>query len=228
MPVGIIRQDHPVQKRQSSAIAFAPSPDILYNNGVSDFDHLQRSFFARPALVVARELLGARLVRLENEQRLAGLITETEAYSGEDDLGCHCRAGRTPRTSVMYGPPGHAYVYFTYGMHWCLNFVVEQDGFPAAVLLRAIQPIEGLEVIAGRRANLPPAHWTDGPARLTKALNIDKAFNGADLCAASASLFIENGLSIPDSQVKITPRIGLNNVPEPWKSIPWRFQVASH
>lgn len=228
MPVGIIRQDRPVQKRQSSTIAFASRPDILYNNGVPVPDRLPRSFFARPALVVARELLGARLVRLENGQRLAGLITETEAYSGEDDLGCHCRAGRTPRTSVMYGPPGHAYVYFTYGMHWCLNFVVEQDGFPAAVLLRAIQPIEGLEVIASRRANLPPAHWTDGPARLTKALNIDKAFNSADLCAASASLFIETGLSIPDSQVKITPRIGLNNVPEPWKSIPWRFQVASH
>jgi DNA-3-methyladenine glycosylase len=195
---------------------------------VPESDRLPRSFFARPALVVARDLLGARLVRLENGQRLAGLITETEAYSGENDLGCHCRAGRTPRTAVMYGPPGHAYVYFTYGMHWCLNFVVEQDGFPAAVLLRAIQPIEGLEVIADRRAKLPPVHWTDGPARLTRALNIDKAFNGADLCTASASLFIESGLSIPDSQVKITSRIGLKNVPEPWKSIPWRFLVASH
>ena len=85
-----------------------------------------------PALVVARQLLGMRLVRIDAGQRLAGYITETEAYSGEDDLGCHCKAGRTPRTQVMYGLPGHAYVYFTYGMHWCLNIVVEKDGIPCS------------------------------------------------------------------------------------------------
>ena len=93
---------------------------------------LPRSFYARPALSLARELIGTRLVRIDNGQRLSGLIIETEAYSGEDDLGCHCKAGRTQRTAVMYGPPGHAYVYFTYGMHWCLNFVVEEEVFVAA------------------------------------------------------------------------------------------------
>lgn len=186
---------------------------------------ISRDFYARPALVAARELLGMRLVRIENGRLLAGYITETEAYSGEDDLGCHCRAGRTPRTQVMYGPPGHAYVYFTYGMHWCLNFVVEPEGYPAAVLIRAIFPTEGLEVIASRRVGIPPAHWTDGPAKLTQALDIDKAFDGADLCAQDAQLFIEPGIPIHDSQLAITPRIGLRNVPEPWKSIPWRFQL---
>jgi DNA-3-methyladenine glycosylase len=89
---------------------------------------LQRQFYSRPALTVARELLGTCLVRLEAGERTAGIITETEAYIGEEDLGCHASAGFTPRTQVMYGPPGHAYVYFTYGMHWMLNFVVEAEG----------------------------------------------------------------------------------------------------
>jgi DNA-3-methyladenine glycosylase len=100
---------------------------------------LTHEFYNRPTLTVARELLGARLVRLLDGVRLAGVITETEAYVGEADLGCHAKAGRTPRTTVMYGPPGRAYVYFTYGMHWLLNAVTEAEGFPAAVLIRADQ-----------------------------------------------------------------------------------------
>jgi DNA-3-methyladenine glycosylase len=189
-------------------------------------DCLPRAYFDRPALTVARDLLGTRLVRLENGRRLSGVIVETEAYSGEDDLGCHAKAGRTPRTEVMYGPPGHAYVYFTYGMHWCLNFVVQPAGYPAAVLIRAIEPLEGLDVIAARREGVPRAHWTDGPAKLTKALNIAKAFNGEDLCGSGVQLFVTPGVHFLDSQISVTPRIGLKNVPEPWKSILWRFQVA--
>ena len=187
--------------------------------------HLPRSFFAQPTLSVARQLLGMRLVRLEEERRLSGYITEVEAYRGEEDLGCHARVGRTPRTQVMYGPPGHAYVYFTYGMHWCLNFVTEEEGFPAAVLLRGLFPTEGLDLIASRRKNQPPALWTDGPAKICQALNIDGRLNGTDLCAPDAMLFVETGLSIPDSSVTISPRVGLYTVPEPWKSIPWRFSV---
>jgi DNA-3-methyladenine glycosylase len=190
-------------------------------------EYLPRQFFARPALAVARDLLGTCLVRIEDGQRLSGLITETEAYSGEDDQGCHCRAGRTPRTQVMYGPPGHAYVYFTYGMHWCLNFVVDLEGSPAAVLIRAIEPVEGLEVIAARRSSTSRNQWTNGPAKLTKALNIARAFNGADLCTPDALLFVEPSLPIMDAQVITSPRVGLNNVPEPWKSIPWRFRLAA-
>jgi len=184
-----------------------------------------RSFYNRPALQVARDLLGTRLVRVDQGRRIAGIILETEAYRGEQDLGCHCRAGRTPRTQVMYGPPGHAYVYFTYGMHWMLNFVVEEADFPAAILIRAIQPVEGENLIAGRRGSQPRSRWTDGPAKICQALDIDKRFNGADLCAPQADLFVEKGQSIPEARVTAGPRVGLNTVPEPWKSIPWRFLV---
>ena len=110
------------------------------------------NFYNRPTLTVARELIGARLVRILNGKKLVGLITETEAYISEKDLACHAKAGRTPRTAVMYGPPGHAYIYFTYGNHWMLNVVTEREGFPAAVLIRAVQPIEGEEIMLRRRS----------------------------------------------------------------------------
>lgn len=188
-------------------------------------DRLPRQFYDRPTLTVARQLLGTRLVRIEDGQRFSGIITETEAYIGESDLGCHAHVGRTQRTQVMYGPPGHTYVYFTYGMHWCLNFVTEQEGFPAAVLIRAIYPLEGLEVIAARRAPQPQPLWANGPAKVTKALNIYRPHNGLDLCDPGAEIFVEYGKSVPDESVTISPRVGLNTVPEPWKSMPWRFRV---
>src|SRR5262245_63531814 len=111
---------------------------------------LPRDFYDRPTLKVARELIGARLVRILDGVKLVGLITETEAYISGKDLACHAKAGLTPRTRVMFGEPGHAYVYFTYGNHWMLNVVTEKEGFPAAVLIRAIQPIEGIEVMLKR------------------------------------------------------------------------------
>lgn len=189
-------------------------------------EQLSRDFFARSTIQVARDLLGKRLVRLENGRRLAGLIVETEAYCGEMDLGCHARAGLTPRTRVMYGPPGHAYIYFTYGMHWLLNFVTEAEGFPAAVLIRAILPTEGLDLIAGRRDGQPPSRWTDGPAKICQAFGLDGRLNGADVCDPQAELFVESGEAISASAVTTGPRVGLNSVPEPWKSIPWRFFVT--
>jgi DNA-3-methyladenine glycosylase len=192
-----------------------------------EFNRLGREFFARYTVQVARELLGKRLVRLDGGEQLAGLLVETEAYVGEEDRGCHARAGLTPRTRVMYGLPGYAYVYFTYGMHWMLNFVTEREGFPAAVLIRAIQPTEGLAVIAARRDGRPPSQWTDGPAKLCQALGIDGALHGTDLCVPVAELYVEGGESIPDEAVTIGPRVGLTNVPEPWKSIPWRFRVKT-
>jgi len=187
---------------------------------------LQRNFYQRPALDVARDLLGCRLVRVQSGQRLAGIILETEAYQGEDDLGSHASAGKTPRTFVMYGPPGHAYVYFTYGMHWLLNTVTGDDGAPAAVLIRAIHPVEGQELMAENRPYL--AHkrgWTDGPAKLTQALAVDGSFNTLDLCSQESQLWIEAGKPIPYETIQRSGRIGLNAVPEPWRSIPWRFYV---
>ena len=179
------------------------------------------TFYNRPTLTVARELLGARLVRILDEQRLVGEITETEAYIGESDLGCHAKAGKTARTAVMFGRAGIAYVYFTYGMHWMLNAVTETEGFPAAVLIRAIRPLEGMEIIHQRRSGRD----TKGPAKLTQALGIDGDLNGHDLTRPNPEMWIEAGQSIPDESVTISPRVGLYSVPEPWKSKPWRFLV---
>jgi DNA-3-methyladenine glycosylase len=189
------------------------------------FKRTPRSFFNRSTLQVARGLLGARLVRVEDGGRVSGLIVETEAYRGEEDQGCHAKAGRTPRTQVMYGPPGHAYVYFTYGMHWMLNFVTEEEGFPAAVLIRAILPNEGIDIIASRRNGQPRQHWTDGPAKICQALAITGEFNGVDLCSPHASIFVESGDPIADQSVTTGPRVGFNNVSEPWNSMPWRFRI---
>ncbi len=174
-------------------------------------------------MIVARQLLGKRLVRRLDGFRLAGPIVEAEAYRGEEDLACHAHVGLTKRTAVMYGPPGRAYVYFTYGMHWCLNCVTGPEGFAAAVLLRAILPEEGLEQIALRRAGRPQKDWTNGPGKLTQALAIDGSFNAANLCDPKSLLVIEEGPPVADDEVRIGPRIGLNTVPEPWKSMPWRF-----
>jgi DNA-3-methyladenine glycosylase len=121
----------------------------------------------------------------------------------------------------MYGPPGNAYVYFTYGNHWMLNAVTEREDFPAAVLIRAIQPIEGVEVMSARRNGRD----TFGPGKLTQAMGITKSENTVDLTEAGNNLWIEAGLSVPDKSVTIGPRVGLYSVPEPWKSIPWRFLV---
>lgn len=182
---------------------------------------LPRAFYERSTLQVARELLGARLVRVWNGRRQSGLIVETEAYIGESDLGCHARAGRTPRTEVMYGPAGHAYVYFTYGNHWMLNVVTLAPGIPAAVLLRAILPDEGIALMARRR------HGRDtfGPGKLTQALAITGRQNGSDLSRRGSGLWIERGRQIARSKVIRGPRVGLNTVPEPWRSKPWRFLV---
>jgi DNA-3-methyladenine glycosylase len=186
---------------------------------------LQPSFFDRDVVAAARDLLGMRLVRLLDGVRLSGIIIEAEAYRGEEDLACHARAGRTPRTVVMYGPPGRAYVYFTYGMHWMLNCVAGPEGFPAAVLVRAIQPLEGLEIIAARRAGRDPSIWCNGPGKLTLALAIDGRFNGVDLSVPSSGLWLEAGEAAPDERVVSGPRVGLGSTPEPWLSKPWRFRL---
>ena len=185
---------------------------------------LTRKFYNRPTLTVARDLIGARLVRILDGVKLVGLITETEAYISEKDLACHAKAGRTARTAVMYGQPGHAYVYFTYGNHWMLNVVTEREDFPAAVLIRAIQPIEGAEIMSARRSGRD----TFGPGKLCQALGITKSENGVDLTETTGGLWIEAGVKVPNSLVTKGPRVGLNNTPEPWLSKPWRFLVKGH
>lgn len=187
---------------------------------------LPPSFYELPVVEAARQLLGMRLVRrLDEGARLGGVIVETEAYRGEEDLACHARAGRTPRTEVMYGPPGRAYVYFTYGMHWLLNCVTGPAGYPAAVLIRAIWPDEGLEQIAARRPGRPPVEWCNGPAKLCQALEIDGRFNAADLCDPQGGLWLEYGRPAAEEQIHTGPRVGISRVAEPWRSMPWRFWI---
>ncbi|MBI5928511.1 MAG: DNA-3-methyladenine glycosylase [Chloroflexi bacterium] len=190
---------------------------------------LNRDFYTRNACVVARELLGARLVRRIDGQQVAGLIVETEAYTGVNDLASHGRLKRTPRNLPMYEKPGHAYVYLTYGMHWLLNVACEPEGHPAAVLLRAIEPIEGLDVMASRRPNRPAKEWTSGPARLTLAIGVDGKQNRVDMTGQEAGLWIEAGSPVEDAKVSTGPRIGLGKrVPEPWFSMAWRWWISDN
>lgn len=186
---------------------------------------LPASFYARGVLSVAPDLLGRLLVRIIDGVRLAGIITETEAYNGEADQACHARSGRTARNAVMYGPPGHAYVYFTYGMHWMLNVVTQPEGEPAAVLIRAVHPTEGLEQIAARRAGRPPHEWTNGPAKLCQAFAIDGSLNTADLTTSEAGLWIEEGQPISPARIRSGPRVGIAYAGEPWVSLPWRYRA---
>ncbi len=182
-------------------------------------------FFSRPAPQVAPELLGCLLVRQWQGQRLAGMIVEAEAYQGMEDQACHARVGKTARNTVMFGAPGRAYVYFTYGMHWMLNLVCESEGIPAAVLIRAIKPVEGLDAMRALRPHLADTNaWLNGPAKLTQALGITREQNGTDVCSTDGGLWVEKGASAPLEQVRLTPRIGLGATPEPWLSLPWRWE----
>lgn len=192
-------------------------------------DPFPASFYNLSALTVARELLGARLVRvLDNGVRVSGRIVETEAYTGLDDMASHGRKKRTPRNLVMYGPPGHAYVYFTYGNWWLPNVVVEPEDQPAAVLIRAVEPVEGLDEMAARRPDRPPLEWTNGPAKLALAMEIGQALNGVDMTTTANRFWIEPDEIVPDELVRTGPRIGMGKTPEPWYSMPWRWWVGGN
>jgi DNA-3-methyladenine glycosylase len=190
-----------------------------------------REFFARDTLSVARDLLGTCLVRYLDGRRLSGMIVECEAYIGEDDTACHASHGRTRRNQVMFGPPGYAYVYFTYGKHWMLNVVTESEGFPAAVLLRALQPLEGTQHMGALRQAKGRPHnereLTAGPARLTQALSITGALNGTDLVTGD-ELWLELGGSSADLDVERGPRIGIRYAAEKDRQAPWRFWVRNN
>jgi DNA-3-methyladenine glycosylase len=149
-------------------------------------------------------------------------LTEVEAYDGPDDPGSHAYRGRTPRNAVMFGPPGHVYVYFTYGMHWCMNLVCGPDGRPSAVLLRAGEVIEGESLARDRRRAARAARdLARGPARLAQALDADRSCNGLDACDPSSPLRIRSGRRVARSRVRRGPRVGLAGAPER----PWRFWV---
>jgi DNA-3-methyladenine glycosylase len=180
---------------------------------------LQRRFFERYTPYVARDLLGCLLVRTLDGQRFSGVVVETEAYRGSQDPASHAYRGRTPRNEVMFGTAGHAYVYFTMGMHYCLNVTTEPSGFPAAVLLRAIQPVEGVDAMRANRKVEDIRRLASGPGNLTKAMRIDGALNGEDLIE-SERLFLEWGKT--EGPVRVSTRVGVSV----GGSRRWRFFVG--
>lgn len=180
---------------------------------------LPRSFFARPSTVVAPELLGRVLVRtLADGTRLVGRLVEVEAYEQGDPASHSFRGRPTPRTEVMFGPPGRLYVYFTYGQHFCSNVVTGPKGFGSAVLLRAAEPLEGLEVMAGNRGLEDVRMLCSGPARLTQAFGIARAENGTDL-VRDPSLILLSGAMLAPEAIAVSTRVGVSVGGER----PWRF-----
>ncbi|MBM4042199.1 MAG: DNA-3-methyladenine glycosylase [Planctomycetes bacterium] len=181
-----------------------------------------RWFYARPALDVARDLLGMVLVRRSPEGTVAGRIVEAEAYIGIDDKASHAWRGKTARNAAMFGPPGHAYVYFIYGMHWCLNLVSDADGVPSAVLLRAAEPLDGLELMRARRPKArSDQQLANGPARLCQAFAVTGELNGADLCVPGAPLYVEDR-RLGHGPIVAAPRIGVDYAGE-WAAKPFRL-----
>ena len=173
---------------------------------------------SRPVLDVAPGLLGARL----SAGGVTVRLTEVEAYAGEADPGSHAFRGRTPRTEVMFGPAGHAYVYFTYGMHWCVNVVTGTDGAASAVLLRAGEVVDGLDVALGRRPGVRERDLCRGPARLCKTLAISGEHLGVDLLDPSSPVRLSHGSPVDPALVRTGPRVG---VAGDGAVAPWRFWV---
>lgn len=182
---------------------------------------LVKDFYARDTLKVARELLGKKLVRRIGGIELSGMIVETEAYCGRQDSACHAHRGQTPRNAIMFGHPGHAYVYFTYGMHYMLNLVTEEEGSPCAVLIRAVLPLAGIEEMEARRQK-KGKQLTNGPAKLCQAFGIDKSLNGWDLTCGE-ELWVEKCKNIPAGKIIATPRIGIDYAQKEHREALWRF-----
>jgi DNA-3-methyladenine glycosylase len=185
---------------------------------------LPRDFFDRPALELAPDLLGRTLVRTSAEGEIAVRLTEVEAYAGELDPASHAYRGRTPRNATMYGPPGHVYVYFTYGMWHCMNLVCCAPGVAGAVLLRAGEVLSGAELARRRRPSARrDADLARGPARLATALDVDRALDGADLCGTEdRGMRLLPGTPVAKEQVSTGPRTGVSAGAAP----PWRFWIS--
>jgi len=189
---------------------------------------LPREFYTRPdVLKVARDLLGKKLVvKARNGARVAGIIVETEAYRGPEDRASHAYNGRrTQRTETMYGIGGTAYVYFVYGMYHQFNVVTNVAGVPHAVLVRAVEPVEGLDLIRRRRPGKSEHQLTSGPGKLCLAMGIDRKLDRADLLGNR--VWIEEGVSISPRQIACGPRVGIDYA-ENWVTKPWRFWVRGN
>ena len=178
---------------------------------------LPRSFYDRPVLEVARDLLGVVVVAGGVSVRL----TEVEAYDGARDPASHAFRGKTLRNAVMFGPPGHAYVYFTYGMHFCMNVVCGPDGHASAVLLRAGEVVEGHDLARQRRPGVRDRDLARGPARLTKTLSVGRSDDGVDITDKTSTIRLFAGVRVPDDAIRWGPRVGISAAAE----LPWRVWV---
>ncbi|SEP32253.1 DNA-3-methyladenine glycosylase [Propionispora vibrioides] len=194
---------------------------------------LTREFYNRDSVIVARELLGKVLVHEVEGQKVAAKIVEAEAYMGIEDRAAHSYGGkRTPRVEVMYGDPGFSYIFIIYGMHYCFNIVTREKGTPQAVLLRAAEPLQGIEQMAQTRYKKPYGQLTksqrkgltNGPGKLCKALSINKNFNGMDLCGDE--LYIEEG-EPQEFNIITTTRVGIDYAGEA-REYPWRFYIEGN
>ncbi len=183
---------------------------------------LPRGFYARDTVQVAADLLGKRLVRVKNRCKMVGRIVEVEAYRGGDDPASHAFRGLTPRNRPMFGEPGHAYVYFTYGNHYCLNITTQEPGVPGAVLIRAIEPLAGLRPMRLLRPKVPDSHLTDGPGKLTKALGIDKSLNEVDVTNRGPLFVTESDET--KFEVGRSARVGIRQGTDRL----WRFYIAGN
>jgi len=185
---------------------------------------IPRSFYEQSTLDVARQLLGKYLVRKHPDGKTVGRIVETEAYVGPEDRACHASRGRTKRTEVMFGPPGHAYVYFIYGFYYCLNIVTEAVDHPSAALIRALEPVAGIPLMKARRRAEEQRNLISGPGKLCQAFAIDRSLNGADVCGNT--LYVEDR-GEPAPRILTTPRIGVDYAGK-WKKKPWRFLIRGN
>jgi DNA-3-methyladenine glycosylase len=190
---------------------------------MSDAPILPRTFYDRPATVVARDLVGC-IVESRTGEGVVGLrLVEVEAYAGESDAASHAWRGPTPRTRVMYGPPGRSYVYLSYGVHWALNVVCLGVGVASAVLLRAGEVVEGIDLVRHRRRpDTPDIRLASGPGNLAAALGLDSAWNDLDLSSDHGPLRLRAAAPVPDGDVLTAPRVGISRAVD----TPWRYALA--
>jgi len=191
---------------------------------------LSRKFYSRKTVIVAQELLGKTLVHKTAEGIISGKIVETEAYLGQEDAGSHAYRGITRRNRIMFGPAGKAYIYFVYGNHYCFNVVTENDGVGGAVLIRALEPRKGIQLIKKNRGiDGPLAHFTNGPGKLSEALGITGSMNGADLTGNKLFIVSQNssrkkGKSSGDFSIITTGRIGIKE----GRNLPYRYYIEGN
>jgi DNA-3-methyladenine glycosylase len=191
-------------------------------------EKLPRQFYLRDTREVARDLLGKELVRESPDGTTSGIIVETEAYLGIDDRACHAFGGRTTgRTAIMYEEGGRAYIYLIYGMYWCLNLTTREQGVPEAVLIRALEPVAGVDLMRQRRktAGKRPADLADGPGKLCRALDIDGSLYGEDL--GGSRLYVREGIAVPPDRISTSPRVNIASAGEAMHH-EWRYCIKGN